>query len=96
MLDIAEQAKKRATQISGGQKQRVAIARALINDPDIIMGDEPTGNLDSKNADLVFGIFKDLTASLGMSMLIVTHDDDFAKRTDRVITMADGKIISER
>jgi lipoprotein-releasing system ATP-binding protein len=60
------------------------------------MGDEPTGNLDSKNADLVFGIFKDLTASLGMSMLIVTHDDDFAKRTDRVITMADGKIISER
>jgi lipoprotein-releasing system ATP-binding protein len=95
MLDIAEQAKKRATQISGGQKQRVAIARALINDPDIIMGDEPTGNLDSKNADLVFGIFKDLTASLGMSMLIVTHDDDFAKRTDRVITMADGKIISE-
>lgn len=96
MLDISEQAKKRATQISGGQKQRVAIARALINDPDIIMGDEPTGNLDSKNADLVFGIFKDLTASLGMSMLIVTHDDDFAKRSDRVITMADGKIISER
>ncbi len=95
MLDISEQAKKRATQISGGQKQRVAIARALINDPDIIMGDEPTGNLDSKNADLVFNIFKDLTSSLGMSMLIVTHDDDFARRTDRVITMADGKVISE-
>lgn len=95
MLDIDDQALKRATQISGGQKQRVAIARALINNPDIIMGDEPTGNLDSKNADLVFSIFKELTQSLGMSMLIVTHDNDFAEKTDRVITMADGEIISQ-
>jgi lipoprotein-releasing system ATP-binding protein len=95
MLDIDEQALKKATQISGGQKQRVAIARALINNPNIIMGDEPTGNLDSKNADLVFNILKELTQSMEMSMLIVTHDSDFANKTDRVITMADGEIISQ-
>jgi lipoprotein-releasing system ATP-binding protein len=95
MLDINEQALKKATQISGGQKQRVAIARALINNPSIIMGDEPTGNLDSKNADLVFNILKELTQSMEMSMLIVTHDSDFANKTDRVITMADGEIISQ-
>jgi ATP-binding cassette subfamily B protein len=86
---------ERGVTLSGGQKQRVAIARALINNPSIIMGDEPTGNLDSKNADLVFNILKELTQSMEMSMLIVTHDSDFANKTDRVITMADGEIISQ-
>lgn len=93
LLDMQDQALKLATRISGGQKQRVAIARALINHPDIIMGDEPTGNLDSKNAGIVFDIFKELTDSGGHSMLIVTHDHDFAGRTDRIIEMADGKIV---
>lgn len=93
LLDIGEIAKKMATRISGGQKQRVAIARSLINSPLIIMGDEPTGNLDSKNADLVFGIFRELTQEGNRSMLVVTHDHDFAARTDRTIEMADGRIL---
>jgi lipoprotein-releasing system ATP-binding protein len=94
LLGIDEQALKLSSRISGGQKQRVAIARSLINDPVIIMGDEPTGNLDSKNADNVFDIFKDLTRDNGLSLLVVTHDQDFADRTDRIITMGDGKILS--
>lgn len=94
-LDIHDQALKAANQLSGGQKQRVAIARALINDPLIIMGDEPTGNLDSKNSDIVFDIFKDLSVSQGQSLLVVTHDDDFAKKCDRIIEMDDGKIIRQ-
>jgi lipoprotein-releasing system ATP-binding protein len=94
LLGVDDQATKKATQISGGQKQRVAIARALINEPKIIMGDEPTGNLDSRNADIVFDIFKELSSELGTSLLVVTHDSDFAKRTDRIIEMADGRVIS--
>ena len=94
LLGVDDQATKKATHISGGQKQRVAIARALINEPKIIMGDEPTGNLDSRNADIVFDIFKELSSELGTSLLVVTHDSDFAKRTDRIIEMADGRVIS--
>tara|TARA_R110002096_G_scaffold428019_1_gene639230 strand:+ start:12327 stop:13001 length:675 start_codon:yes stop_codon:yes gene_type:complete len=94
VLNINHLAKKRASQISGGEKQRVAIARALINNPSIIMGDEPTGNLDSHNSDNVFNIFKQLSDEQGLSLLVVTHDEDFAKRTDRIITMEDGKIIA--
>lgn len=93
LLGIDDQATKLASRISGGQKQRVAIARALINDPSIIMGDEPTGNLDSKNSDIVFSIFKELSVEQGLSLLVVTHDDDFAHRTDRIIEMGDGRIL---
>jgi lipoprotein-releasing system ATP-binding protein len=92
-LDMEEQALKMPNQLSGGQKQRVAIARALINNPLIIMGDEPTGNLDKKNSDLVFDIFKKLTLEKQQTLLIVTHDADFAARTNRIITMEDGRII---
>lgn len=95
LLDIQEQAKKLASRISGGQKQRVAIARALINDPAIIMGDEPTGNLDSHNSQNVMNIFKDLSAERNLSLLVVTHDHDFADNTDRIIEMGDGTIISQ-
>jgi lipoprotein-releasing system ATP-binding protein len=92
-LDVAEQAHKVASKISGGQKQRIAIARSLINNPTIIMGDEPTGNLDSKNSANVFSILKELSQESNLSLLVVTHDHDFAAKTDRIITMEDGKII---
>ena len=94
LLGIDDQALKMASQISGGQKQRVAIARALINNPNIIMGDEPTGNLDSKNAGVVFDILRELSQTYNTSLLIVTHDNDFAHKTDRIIEMADGEIIN--
>ncbi len=94
LLKIEHLALKKASQVSGGEKQRVAIARALINNPSIIMGDEPTGNLDSANADNVFTIFRELCDTQKLSLLIVTHDEDFAKRTDRIITMEDGEILS--
>jgi lipoprotein-releasing system ATP-binding protein len=95
LLGVEEQALKPASKLSGGQQQRVAIARALINDPAIIMGDEPTGNLDSKNTQIVFDIFKDLTASYGQTIVAVTHDDSFAKNSDRIIEMLDGYIMHE-
>ncbi|HQS52613.1 MAG TPA: ABC transporter ATP-binding protein, partial [Daejeonella sp.] len=94
MLGIESEALKTSNQLSGGQKQRVAIARALINDPLIIMGDEPTGNLDKKNSEIVFDIFKELAEVYHQSLLIVTHDGEFAARTNRIIEMEDGKIIS--
>ncbi|NND15332.1 MAG: ABC transporter ATP-binding protein [Eudoraea sp.] len=92
MLNIGKLANKRASRISGGEKQRVAIARALINNPSILMGDEPTGNLDSYNAENVFQIFKQLKEEVGLSLLVVTHDKDFADRSDRIILMEDGRI----
>ena len=92
-LGIADQALKKVYQLSGGQKQRVAIARALINDPLIVMGDEPTGNLDKKNSDIVFDIFKEIAAQNNQTILVVTHDPDFAQRADRIIVMEDGKIV---
>ncbi|MGB3152181.1 MAG: ABC transporter ATP-binding protein [Maribacter sp.] len=95
MLHIDHLAKQRASRISGGEKQRVAIARALINNPNILMGDEPTGNLDSHNSENVFSIFKRLKEEEGLSLLVVTHDEDFAKRTDRIIQMEDGRILEQ-
>ena len=93
MLGIEHLANKNAQQISGGEKQRVAIARALINDPHIIMGDEPTGNLDKKNSEIVFDIFKQLAEEFNQTLLIVTHDQSFANRTHRIIEMEDGRIV---
>jgi lipoprotein-releasing system ATP-binding protein len=93
ILGIEKEALKLPNQLSGGQKQRVAIARALINDPLILMGDEPTGNLDKKNSEIVFEIFKELSSEFNQSLLIVTHDNEFANRTDRIIEMEDGRII---
>lgn len=92
LLGLKEQSFKLASKLSGGQQQRVAIARALINEPAIIMGDEPTGNLDSQNTKIVFDIFRQLTKERGQTIISVTHDDEFANNCDRVIELADGKL----
>lgn len=92
-LDMDKFALKLSSKLSGGQQQRVAIARALINDPTIIMGDEPTGNLDSINSDIVFEMLKDLSKSKGQTIISVTHDTDFATNSDRIIEMKDGEIM---
>lgn len=94
MLGLKDQVLKQASKLSGGQQQRVSIARALINDPAIIMGDEPTGNLDRRNTQIVFDVFKQLTDEFGQTIIAVTHDTDFAAASDRTIELADGKIIS--
>jgi lipoprotein-releasing system ATP-binding protein len=95
MLGIGHLANKESYKISGGEKQRVAIARALINDPHIIMCDEPTGNLDKKNSTTVFDIFMRLTKEFNQKLLVVTHDNSFAAATDRIIEMEDGRIIRQ-
>lgn len=93
-LQMDQFAHKLSGKLSGGQQQRIAIARALINDPMIIMADEPTGNLDSGNTKLVFDIFSQLANEKNIAVLTVTHDLDFAKHADRVIEMKDGHIIN--
>ncbi len=95
ILQMGKLAAKRPNQLSGGEKQRVAIARALINDPHIIMGDEPTGNLDKKNSEIVFDIFQRLALEFNNTLLIVTHDPEFARRTNRLIEMEDGRIVGQ-
>ncbi|MGD1946788.1 MAG: ABC transporter ATP-binding protein [Croceivirga sp.] len=93
LLDVKGQEKKLASRLSGGQQQRIAIARAMMNEPAIIMGDEPTGNLDSKNASVVIETFRHLAKEFGQTIIAVTHDNDFAARCDRIIALADGEII---
>jgi lipoprotein-releasing system ATP-binding protein len=91
-VQMRDFAMKPSGKLSGGQQQRVAVARALINNPKIIMADEPTGNLDSVNTGLVFDIFKELAAK-GNTIIAVTHDNDFAGKSDRIIEMKDGEIV---
>lgn len=93
ILGLKDQALKPASKLSGGQQQRVSIARAMINDPQIIMCDEPTGNLDSKNSNIVFDIFKQLAHEFHQTIIAVTHDTDFAANSDRTIELADGRIL---
>ncbi|HTR27713.1 MAG TPA: ABC transporter ATP-binding protein [Puia sp.] len=92
-LGLKDQALKLASKLSGGQQQRAAIARALINDPSIIMGDEPTGNLDSKNSQIVFDIFRDIARQGDQTIIAVTHDEDFAANCDRVLELSDGRLV---
>lgn len=94
-LDLRDQAHKLASRLSGGQQQRVAIARALINEPAVIMGDEPTGNLDSKNTGIVFDILRRLATDRHQTIITVTHDEDFARRGDRIIELSDGRLVRQ-
>lgn len=94
-LGLADAAAKLPEQLSGGMRQRVAIARALANDPALILADEPTGNLDTKNAASVFDIFAKLAAEEGRAVIVVTHDANLAARTTRRIHLVDGRIVSD-
>ena len=93
-VGIAEQADKLPSAVSGGQRQRVAIARALANDPSFLAADEPTGSLDSKTADAVFGVFERLVAQ-GVTILMTTHDRELASRVTRRVQIADGRLLDE-
>ncbi len=95
MMDMQDFALKLSSKLSGGQQQRVAVARALINDPDIIMGDEPTGNLDKTNSQIIFDIFNRLAKENHQTIITVTHDTDFASASDRIIEMQDGQILAK-
>jgi lipoprotein-releasing system ATP-binding protein len=91
---LADKVKRRANRLSGGEQQRVAIARALANDPAVLLADEPTGNLDKKNSELVADLFGQLAAG-GQTIVMVTHDPSFAQRARRMITMEDGNVIRD-
>ena len=94
LLGIADRLHHRPAQLSGGEQQRVAIARALINKPRVLLADEPTGNLDSKNSDAVLGILRDLNRNLGQTILMITHNPEAAAYGHRVLHMRDGLIVS--
>lgn len=93
MLGLSERINNKPSELSGGEQQRVAVARALINKPDIILADEPTGNLDSANARDLHQLFFELRKKFNQTFLIVTHNEELAKSSDRVLTMKDGQII---
>lgn len=93
LVDLGNRLKNKSNELSGGQKQRVAIARALVNDPSIVLADEPTGNLDTKTELEILGVFRKLN-SQGKTIVIVTHDDEIAAQADRQIILRDGKVIN--
>ena len=95
-VGLHDKAHKKARDLSGGEKQRVCIARALVGRPQVIFADEPTGNLDSQTGATVENILLELNRNQGITLVIVTHDDDLALRCDRVVEMKDGRIISDR
>jgi len=94
-VDLADRADHRPTELSGGQQQRVAIARAMINDPLIILADEPTGNLDTATGEMILRLFDELRDS-GRTIILVTHEPDVARRCERIITLRDGEILSDQ
>ena len=95
LLGLADLWRRRPGQLSGGQQQRVSIARAVANDPALILADEPTGNLDSRNGALVFDVFAELARREGRTIIMVTHDVSFAERADRQVVLRDGRVIED-
>lgn len=96
MVGMGERANHRPNELSGGQKQRVAIARAMINDPAIILADEPTGALDSKTGHMVMDLFHRLHEEQGKTVVLITHSQELAAETERIVTLLDGEIVSDR
>ncbi len=94
-LGLGDYAARRPSELSGGQQQRVSIARALANEPVVLLADEPTGNLDSRNAETVFTLFESLNRTRGMTVVMVTHDADFASRAPRQVVLKDGAVLSD-
>ena len=95
LVGLQDRMKNMANNLSGGQQQRVSIARALINEPNLVLADEPTGNLDSDSTEQVYELLRTINRDLGMSFLIVTHDRHIAEKSDRVIEMKDGRIVND-
>ena len=95
MVGLTERAAHVPDELSGGQRQRVTIARALVNDPAIVWADEPTGDLDSENAEEIVGLLRRLNRERGLSLLIVTHDIAVGRATDRIVRMIDGEVVDE-
>lgn len=93
LLDLEGQRKNLPSQLSGGQQQRTAIARAVYQEPEIILADEPTGNLDQKNTEEIVKLFQKLNHQFGLTIIMVTHDETIAKQCDRILYMKDGKIV---
>lgn len=94
-MGLGDRLKNKPNQLSGGQNQRVAVARALAGHPSIVIGDEPTGNLDTKSSDMIYELLRKLNRQMNQTFILVTHDMDMAEKTDRILRLVDGRIVCE-